>query len=66
MIQIDMELPNDCCSCPFSKIEEILMTSLGFDIYKKFFRCTLNRTTDSLEKCTRKRMSLCPLKVVKE
>ena len=66
MIQIDMELPNECGSRPFSKIEEISMTSLGFDIYKKFFRCTLNGTTDSLEKCTRKGMSLCPLKVVKE
>ena len=66
MIQIDMELPKNCSSCPFSKIEEISMTSLGFDIYKKFFRCTLNGITASLEKCTRKRMSICPLKVVKE
>lgn len=66
MIQIEMEFPKDCSSCPFSKIEEIPMTSLGFDIYKKFFRCTLDGTTDSLEKCTKKRMPLCPLKIVKE
>ena len=64
MIQIDIELPCDCSSCPFSKIEEIPVNDFGFGIYKKYFMCQLTGETDELLNGTRNRMKQCPMKEV--
>lgn len=58
---IDMKLPNSCLECPLSKVEEISVEVLGFDIYRKYFLCKLTGETFWLDNGTKERMPSCPI-----